>query len=102
MRISGIEDSQMLGYVIQVSCWDCEARMNDGNTFFEWLDKGLLVTGDNLDLNEKFSQSNDDKLYVDAIHTPDYIFREWTRFFCSVKIIEAPTVYSHDFVVCIK
>jgi SAM-dependent methyltransferase len=76
------------------------SQINDGNKFFDWIDKGIIVTGDNLDLSENFAKSNDDKLYVDTLHTPDYILKSWSRFFSSLYIIEAPTIYGHDFVVC--
>jgi SAM-dependent methyltransferase len=76
------------------------SQINDGNKFFDWIDKGIIVTGDNLDLSENFAKSNDEKLYVDTLHTPDYILKNWSRFFTSLSIIEAPTIYGQDFVVC--
>jgi ubiquinone/menaquinone biosynthesis C-methylase UbiE len=77
-------------------------RINDGDMFYRWLDTGLLVTGDNHDISENFSQANDDKLYVDTLHTPGYIFDQWSKFFTGISIIDAPNAYGHDLVVCRK
>jgi SAM-dependent methyltransferase len=78
------------------------ARMNDGNVFFKLIDNGLLVIGDNFDITENFSAANDKKLYVDTMHTPDYILSTWSKFFSRIQIIQAPTAYTHDLVVCRK
>lgn len=78
------------------------SRINDGLTFYKWMERGLLVTGDNHDLTENFSVSNTSKLYVDTLHSPNYIYENWSRIFSKIRIIKAPNAYGHDLVVCQK
>jgi ubiquinone/menaquinone biosynthesis C-methylase UbiE len=78
------------------------SRINDGTLFYKLMDKGFLVTGDNHDLSENFTESNTSKLYVDTLHAPNYIYERWSRFFSKIRMIWAPNAYGHDLVICQK
>ena len=78
------------------------SRINDGNMFYKWMENGFYVTSDNFDLTENFAESNTERLYVNTLHTPNYVFEKWLPTFSRIHIVKAPNVYGHDLLVCQK
>jgi ubiquinone/menaquinone biosynthesis C-methylase UbiE len=73
-------------------------QINDGNTLSQLIERGIKVTGGNDDLEPWFAASR--QLYVNTLHTPNYILRAWKRYFSTISIQMAPLVNTHDLVIC--
>jgi SAM-dependent methyltransferase len=67
--------------------------------FNEWMSKGFLATGSNLDL---IGVINDDRYYVNSLHLHSYIKKEWSRVFDILEIIEGYIGNHQDLVVMRK
>lgn len=77
-------------------------RINDGNVFSKWIDKGFLKLSTNADINIGSSNELTADMYVDVLHTFLYIKNNWSRHFRSIRFVEAPNNYGHDLVVVTK
>ena len=77
-----------------------EARANlSDEQHRKWISEGFLATGRNVDLAGAIS---DDDYYVNSLHTPDYVRREWGRHFEILEIREGYIANHQDLVVMRK
>ncbi len=77
-------------------------RINDGNTFSNWMKNGFFQLGDNPDINEGSTAEFKNNMYVDVLHSPVYVKNIWTKYFKIIEIVEAPNNYGHDLIVVKK
>ncbi|HEY1792025.1 MAG TPA: methyltransferase domain-containing protein [Opitutaceae bacterium] len=76
------------------------ARSNVSEAAFgEWMSRGFLATGRNLDLAGVIS---DDDYYVNTLHRHSYVRKEWSRYFEIVEIVEGYIANHQDLVVMRK